>query len=242
MLSRFLTCTFPEAIDAPESDRCWVANAIKSQHPGLSILAEALELVDQHGELDSFQTKLKREHPSNRQHDPQHDGRVRDCLTEACAFAWVAQSKLGAPVFCDSEGAPDVRLADGRWMEVKAIHASQEEDERMVRMLSGEVDSGQVMLPNPGLYGKFNGALKDAIEKFERQDLQGSSEPNIVFFNFTAVDTQSILRTCQVLERLRKWADEIERHVKDNTASGGVDIVMCYGYDWREPFRNPFDQ
>ena len=42
-------------------------------------------------------------------------------------------------------------------------------------MLAGEIDSDQVTPPAPGLYGKFEKALKDAIKKFERQSHQETS-------------------------------------------------------------------
>ena len=241
MLSEFLNEVFPGVTDIPAADVCWVAKAIKARRPEWAILSEALEVVDRYGEIKPLRTKLKREHPLDRNHDPQHDARVRDCLTEACAFAWVVLRELGTPAFSDTEGTPDIRLGDSRWVEVKAIHVSQEEDERMKRMLAWEIDSGQVRPPHPGLYGKFKYALIDAVKKFERQCKEESSDPNIVFFNLTSLDTPQMLITDAVLADLGKWADEMETSIKDDKASGDVQLVICYSYNWKVPFRDPFN-
>ena len=241
MLSEFLNEVFPGVTDTPTADVCWVAKAIKARRPELAILSEALEVVDRYGEIKPLLTKLKREHPLDRNHDPQHDARVRDCLTEACAFAWVVLRELGTPAFSDTDGTPDLRLGNGRWVEVKAIHVSQEEDERMKRMLAGEIDSDQVTPPAPGLYGKFEKALKDAIKKFERQSHQETSATNIVFFNFTSLDTPQMLITDCVLAGLGTWADGMELRLKDDEECGDIQLVMSYSYDWKAPFRDPFN-
>ena len=240
MLSQFLSDLFPGITDAPTANECWVVKAIRNERAELNVFSEAVLVAKQHGELASLQTKLKREHPTDREHDPQHDARVRDCLTEACAFAWASLRELGTPAFCDKEGTPDILLGDGRWIEVKAIHASQVEDERMKRMLAGEIDSGQVRPPAPGLYGKFEKALMDAVKKFERQCKGESSDPNIVFFNFASLDTPQMAITECVLAGLGTWADGMEIHLKNDEECGDVQLVMCYGYDWKAPFRDPF--
>ena len=239
MLSQFLSGTFPELIDPLTSDQCWVATAIRNQDPGLVLLSEAIEVVDTYGEVNSFRSRLKREHPSNREHNLQYDARVRDCLTEACAFAWVALRELGTPAFSDTEGTPDICLDDDRWVEVKGIHVSQEEDARMKHMLAGEVDSGQVTLPGPGLYRKFTHALMDAIMKFDRQPQQKATDSNFVFFNLTSLDTPQMLKKDSVLADLGNWADEMENCIRANREFGIVKLVMCYGYNWKAPFRDP---
>ena len=68
MLSKFLNEVFPELDDAQTWEQCWVAKAIRTPHPGLAILSEALEVVDAYGELESLQTKVGREHPLARIH------------------------------------------------------------------------------------------------------------------------------------------------------------------------------
>ena len=239
MLSRFLTDTFPSLNDATASDECWIVKAIRNEHPELNVLSEALETVCGDGEAKSLQTKLKREHPLDRDHDPQHDARVRDCLTEACAFAWVVQHGLGTPAFCDEEGTPDILLHDGRWIEVKAIHRSLEDEERMRRMLAGEVDSGTVREPAPGLYGKFCSSLTDAVTKFERQGQNATSRHNVVFFNLTTLDVPQMLLTDHVLDSLTEWAGEAEKAIRDNKTLGDVKLVMCHSYNWKAPFRDP---
>ena len=121
MLSRFLTDTFPGLNDTAASNECWIVKAIRSERPGLNVFSEALEVVCRYGEVKSLQTKLKREHPLDREHNCQHDARIRDCLTEACAFAWVVWHGLGTPAFCDKEGTPDIFLADGRSIEANPL-------------------------------------------------------------------------------------------------------------------------
>ena len=175
-----------------------------------------------------------------RDHDPQHDARVRDCLTEACAFAWVVWSGLGTPAFCDEEGCPDIHLPEGRWIEVKAIHRSLKDEERMRRMLAGEEDSGTVKEPAPGLYGKFHSSLIDAVKKFERQGRNETSKHNVVFFNLTTLDVPQIPLTDHVLDSIAEWAEEAEKAIQENTTLGDVTLVMCHSYNWKSPFRDPF--
>ena len=239
MLSRFLSDTFPTLTEAPDSDPCWVAKVISLRDEGLFALSDALEVVEIGGEINSFRTRLKREHPLDKIHDEQYDWRVKDCLTEACAFAWATQRDLEPLTFSDTEGTPDIRLSDGRWVEVKAIHPSQEEDERMKRMLAGGIDSGQVALPGSGLYRKFEAALEDTVKKFKRQNQQASN-PNIVFFNLTGLDTPPSFRKDSALASLKEWADSVEHHRKDDKAAD-VKLVMCYKYEWKAPFRDPFE-
>ena len=157
--------------------------------------------------MRSLEAKLQREHPLVRDHDPQYDWRVRDILSEACAFAWASYRGLASPKFSDVEGTPDILLGTGNWIEVKAIHTSDEEADRMQRMLAWEVDSGQVRPPGVGLYKKFSDSLIDANKKFLRQETLLGSEPSIVFFNLTGLDTPSMLLTDQVLASLSRWAD-----------------------------------
>ena len=241
MLSELLNEVFPGVTDTPAADVCWVAKAIKTRRPELAKLSEALEVVDEYGEKRPLQTKLQRKHPLDREHDPQHDARVRDSLTEACAFAWASLRELGTPGYYDKKGTPDIRLGDGRWIEVKAINSSQIDDERMKRMLARKFDSGQVSPPVPGLYGKFKISLMDAVKKFERQCKGESSDANIVFFNLTSLDTPQMHMTGSIFADLGKWADGMEKSIKDDKASGDVKLVMCFSYNWKVPFRDPFN-
>ena len=108
----------------------------------------------------------------------------------------------------------------------------------MQRMLAGEMDTGHGRPPGPGLYQKFSDSLKDAIKKFLRLDIQLASEPNFVFFNLTGLDTPSLFRIEDVKGNLIEWADECERTILQ--AEGGMDVrlVICYGYQWKTPFRD----
>ena len=163
------------------------------------------------------------------------------CLTEACAFAWVVCRELGTPAFCDEEGTPDILLADGMWIEVKSIHRSREDEERMKRMLAG-VDSGTVRKPAPGLYEKFSSSLTDAVKKFERQGNNETSTLNVVFFNLTTLDVPQMPLTDQVLDSLTEWAEEAEKAIREDKALGDVKLVMCHSYNWKAPFRDPFGE
>ena len=237
MLAKFLNDTFPGLDRATAARSCWIVNAIRSERVELNVFSEALEIVFRYGEAKSLQTKLSREHPLDRDHDPQYDARVRDCLTEACAFAWAVYWDQGTPVFCDKEGTPDILLADGRWIEVKAIHRSLEDEERMGRMLAGDVDSGTVQEPAPGLYNKFWSSFTDSVKKFERQGHDETSTSNLIFFNLTTLDVPQMPITDHVLDSLTEWAQEAEKAIQEDKALGDVKLVMCHSYNWKAPFR-----
>ena len=207
----------------------------------MSILSEALILVERHGELDTLATKVKREHPSDGDHQEQHDERVFDCLSEACAFAWSTMRGLRGPAFCDQQGTPDIILDSGSWIEVKAIRRSEEDNDRMDRMLAGEVDNGTVRMPTQGLYRKFDSALNDALKKFRRQNPENSPQPNIVFFNLTTADVPNIPNTETIKECLARWAEEQEALLQMDKGTSETRLVMCYSYNWRIPFIDPFD-
>ena len=236
MLSSLLNRVFPGVADSA-ADGCWVAKAIISQRKELDVFSEALTEVEKWEELQSLETKLQREHPLDRDHDSQYDRAVRDILTEACAFAWASSRGFGPPKFWDAEGTPDIFLETGNWIEVKAVHASDEEADRTRLMLAGEVVSGHAIEPGPGLYRKFHDSLMDAVKKFLRQDTQQASGPNIVFFNLTGLDTPSMVLLEGVKENLCQWADKWESTV--GQAEGGLDVklVMCFRYQWQSPFR-----
>ena len=177
MLSRLFGDVFPSLLDSSIPGQCWVAKSITIQRPELGVFSDALEVVERYGELGALKKKLKPLHPVNDEHDVQFDERVRDCLTEACAFAWADLRGLGAPQFSLAEGTPDILLDTGRWIEVKAIHGSQVDAKRTNRMLAGEVVSGQVTPPESGLYGKFESSLMNAMRKFARQGHQKPDAP-----------------------------------------------------------------
>ena len=237
MLSNLLNRVFPGVCDLASADGCWIAKAICSQRKELDVFSEALTEIDKWGELQSLETKFQREHPLDRVHDLQYDRAVRDILTEACAFAWASSRNLGPLKLWDAEGAPDIFLGTGNWIEVKAIHSSDEEAWRTQRMLSGEVVSGQVREPSPGLYRKFRDSLMDAIKKFSRQDIQEASGSNIVFFNLAGLDTPSMVLSEGIQESLSQWADEMERTIRQVEKGVDVKLVMCFRYQWQSPFR-----
>ena len=241
MLFKVLNDVFPGITNISAAEECWIAQAIWRQPPQFDVFSEALEEVERWGELLPFETRLKREHPLDRPHNPQYDARARDILTEACAFAWASYRRLGIPRFSDCEGTPDIHLDTGTWIEVKAVHHSQEEDERVKRMLAGEVDAGQVTLPNQALYRKFSDSLKDAVQKFTRQGNQEASGLNVVFFNLTGLDTPQMPKTEAALDSLKGWAEGCEKTLRQADLFPEVKVVICHSYRWKEPFRDPFD-
>ena len=231
---------FPSLTDNPPDARCWVANAIESDRPELEVFSNALQVVDKRGELCAFAAKLIPEHPVNAEHKDQYDERVRDCLNEACAFAWANSSGLGTPKFSGGEGTPDISLSGGNWVEAKSIHRSDLDISRMERMLAGEVDSGKVGKPSPGLYRKLGSSLDDAVEKFRRQDQLEGAYPNVIFFNLSALDLPQELIEKEVLVDLAMWAGETEESLAADESLNEIRLVMCYRYAWNKPFRDPF--
>ena len=241
MLSKFFTDLFPHLEDEPLRSECRLARAARAEREELSILSEALTLVERHGELDTLAAKVKREHPSDGDHQEQHDERVFDCLSEACAFAWSTMRGIRGPSFCDEQGTPDIQFDGGNWVEVKAIRRSEEDNERMERMLEGAVDHGTVRMPTLGLYRKFDSALHDALKKFRRQNPGSSPQPNIVFFNLTTVNVPNIPNIEPIKECLARWAEEQEALLRKDERTRETRLVMCYSYNWRIPFIDPFD-
>ena len=241
MLSKFLTDLFPYLEDEPYRSECRLARAARSEREELDILSEALILVERHGELGTLDTKVKREHPSDGDHQVQHDERVLDCLSEACAFAWSTMRGIREPSFCDEQGTPDIQFDGGNWIEVKAIRRSEEDKERMERMLGGEMDQGAVRMPAPGLYRKFGSALDDALSKFRRQNPGNSPQLSIVFFNLTTVDVPNMANIETTKESLARWAEEQEDLLRKDERTKDTRLVMCHSYNWRVPFIDPFD-
>ncbi len=229
MLSQFLAGVFPELAEN-DAFECWVTKAIQSQHPGLNVISEAIQIVERHDQSNVLARKLRREHPTDKGHNPQFDGRVRDCLTEACALAWADLRGLSAPAFCEAGGSPDILTGSGRWIEAKAIHASEEDTARTEQMLQGAIDSGHVTQPSPGFYNKFDSAFQDSQKKFQRN----GSRDNVVFFNLAILDIPQIPMKGDVVNDLSDWAESKEVMNPDTR------IVICYGYNWRNPCRDPF--
>ena len=196
--------------------------------------------MDECGELNAFSAKLIPEHPINVEHNSQYDERVRDCLNEACAFAWAFSSGLGTPKFSGGEGTPDIRLSGGNWVEAKSIHRSDDDIARMERMLAGEVESGAVAKPGQGLYRKFRSSLDDAVEKLRRQDKSEGTYPNVIFFNLASLDIPQELIEDKVLLDLTNWASETEESLAADESLSEIRLVMCYRYAWCKPIRDPF--
>ena len=229
MLSKFLAHVFPE-LTKDDAVECWVTKAIQTQYPMLNVLSEAIRVVEKHDQSNALACKIRRAHPKDKPHNPQYDGQVRDCLTEACALAWTDLRGLGVPECCDAEGAPDVLTSIGYWVEAKAIHASMEDVALTKWMLQGNIASGHVTEPHPGLYNKFESDFQDSMKKFQRQ----GSHSNVVFFNLAILDISQFPNKCKVFAELSQWTESNEETTPDTK------IVICYSYDWQNPFRDPF--
>ena len=195
----------------------------------LGPLSKAIEIVTLHGERISLAKKLCAAHPVDRPHNAQYDDRLLDVLTEACAFAWVAQvAKLGRPHFCFQSAAPDLQIDPEGWVEAKAVHPSEEDQRRSKRMLEErQVVSGQVTPAGQGLYEK----IRVDFNKAERQ-LAGRDGPKVVFFNLTALDLP---------QRVDEAVEEAELESVVGLIQGLVcekpDVdaaAFCHRYLWEE--------
>ena len=229
-LMRLLREVFPTLADNPAAQpQCWVSKTLKRDRPKLKAVSEAIQVVERYGQIGPLPARLKREHPVDKPHQRQYDERLLDALTEACAFAWADLRNLGSPRFSDAEGAPDIHLDTGYWVEAKAIHSSLEEAKRTEAMLEGRVDTGAVTEAGPGLFNKFDSAFADAGKKFNRQ----GGEANVVFFNLTMLDSPQWFAD-DTLARVAEWAGEKELR------EPATRVVICYSYDWREPVKDGF--
>ena len=218
MLSNFLQQVFPELAGETEGTDCWVTRAMISENSGLKILSRALEKVAEDGSLETLKNKVRREHPVEASHQQQYDARVRDCLNEACAFAWCSTQKTGRAVLVDEPGQPDLFIDTGHWVEAKSIHSSVSNDIVMKDMIAGSIISGSVQSPHPTLFKKFDDALLDARKKFARV----GSTASIVFFNLAAVDIGQWPKVESIKDTLMAWATDQERNYN------GLGIVICF--------------
>ena len=236
MLSSLLSEVFPELLaegDVGEAYRyCWIVKAARRKWRGLETISDAISRVNESNQLDWLKLKVRREHPLDKEHDPQHDERVIDYLNEALAFAWVVQRRLGRPKFFEGpEGGPDIRVGAEYWVEVKSIHGSQQYNLDVDALAQGIVIGGAVREAGDGLYRKFNEHFAKAIRQFKRQ---GSQDNNIVFFSIWNLDIASMPIIDQETERMLSWAAEKEGETP------GVKIVLCYNFNWKNPFRDPW--
>ena len=237
MVSRFLSGIFPELTTEHAPPECWIVQAIHHTESMLDTFSEAVQVIEKHGGLEALLARVKREHPTSRPHNEQYDARVRDVLTEACAFAWASMRNLGVPTFTVHEGAPDIQLNTGRWIEAKAIHNSRRDDERIRDMIGGAIVSGRGKTLGPEVFRKLESALNGALRQFDRQNGQAS----VVFFNLTALDMDTSRHEGDPFSMLGEWAKDKEEELRRLGKTGDVALVLCYGYNWKNPFRDPFN-
>ena len=231
-LSDLLTEAFP-AWDQLVPD-CWVRQAIAGDQADFS---DAIAEVDRCQQRESLIRRLRAEHPS-REHDEQHDERLRDVFTEAEALAWAATiAKLGCASFQFQEGAPDLRIHSDWWIEAKTIHPSKEEEDFVraaIKRGGGFIMRGPEQLhpPHPGLQNKFDSALSDAMGKWGRQQSGELPGELIVFINLLGLDFGTSPAE-SVLPGVEDWAQKQEEET-------GARIVVCFNYCWQEPFCSSF--
>lgn len=235
---------FPSVAADPASvpGACWVAGALKSEGQGLDTLSEAILVVTQHGQRGLLKKRLADEHPIARPGAPHHqyDRGVRDCLSEACAFAWADLRGLGVPSFTSLEkGTPDIWVDAGQpegtcWIEVKAIHSSDEDNSLTEQMMStGQSSRGEVPAgPAEGLISKFEYGFQNAKVKFNRS----RHATPILFYNLTMVDMSHFPRWKFDRDEILEWVE------RKRTEDPEVSIVICCKYDWRHPFLDPLEE
>jgi hypothetical protein len=84
-------------------------------------VSDAIQVIEQHGQMAPLQRCVRQEHPGRRAHRSEDDDRLMDCLTEACAFAWADLRGLGTPRFDYRTGKPDIFVPPDLWIEAKSI-------------------------------------------------------------------------------------------------------------------------
>lgn len=228
-LRSFLSDAFPTIKADPQA--CWVSNILSRDIPEqLEPLSPAIKIVDRCNQLTMLKQRASQEHPVDRPHTQQYDDRFLDCLTEACAFAWAVLKKLGTPEFHYREGAPDIYVNPGIWIEAKTIHPSLEDKELRERVFKkGEVAGVTVPISYEGLFRKFEYDFKDAKGKFKRQ----GTGKNIAFFNLAQLDVSAWLEKKEyILAKLDQWANS------KKSSKPTIYIVICYNYNWQGPFRD----
>jgi len=240
LLSEVFPAVAADSVSVPRS--CWVARVLRSEGYGLDSLSEAVLVVTRHGQRDLLKKRLAGEHPIGRlrAHHPQYDRAVRDCLSEACAFAWADLRGLGVPSFTFLEkGTPDVRVDAAEqqrtsWIEVKAIHPSDEDNAQTEQMMStGQSSRGEVPIgPAEGLISKFEYGFQNAKVKFNRS----RHATPILFYNLTMVDMSHFLRWKFDRDEILEWVE------RKRTEDPKVSIVICCKYDWRHPFLDPLEE
>lgn len=224
---RLLADGLPAMVANPRDASCILSRYYYADRPEMSVISDAVDIVESLGGRSALIDKLKREHPIHDLHDEQFDERAFDVLTEACAFAWAARiAGLGTPRFSTKEGAPDLYCDSGCWVEAKAIHSS-DTNKALLRTMreTGEGITGVVTEPGPGLLRKLQLKFENAQRKFDRQE----KGPFLVFFNVTSVDLPQIPIKEDVLKQLARAATSMAAVAKD------IDTVVCYAYDWTRP-------
>ncbi len=217
---------FLSVVEGDLPEECWILRAYRRDPEMLAPLSSAIEIVTRCGKRSSLVNKLRAAHPLDRPHDAQHDDRILDVLTEACAFAWAADiRKLGDPRFCFDEGAPDIWVDSGWWIEAKTKHPPQNESQLRSQMLrSGAVVTAHVCSAREGLYHALCADFQDAKEKFQRQR-RGKL---VVFFNIVDFGISQWAIRREQFEDVVKFIHCLAAQEPE------IEAVTCYAYNWRQ--------
>ena len=229
-LTDLLNELFPNIISNKQSE-CWIGKEKAINPSDLQMLHDAIEIVQKHEQLKKLKKRMVQEHPVNKTHKEQYDERLRDCITEACAFAWACEKKLGMPVFDYSKGAPDVHIPPDCWIEAKAIHRSDQSKMDMKKMLNGQIICKNITddMENTNV-SRLLYILQNAYDNSHKKFLRVNSTKSLVFFNIHEIG-----------EGIPPIADDMKKDIinwaqKKRKATPEIELVICERYQWNNPF------
>lgn len=194
-------------------------------------LDEALSLISHSDGTDDLAHRLRTEHPTNRGHKEEWDLRVQDVFAEALGLAW-ATREFGLARICFDEGRPDIRAANGAWIEVKNLHLS---DDYKEGVKAGLEQSPGVYVSEPQflkkkadarMVHKLESFRRDCAKKFNR--LPNDQESRLILllrtgqFDFDATDEAN-------WTAIKTWASSPE------ALEHRVEIVVIDRWEWRTP-------
>lgn len=225
-LTTFLTDAFPDRERFPSG--CWITRAITTHYSGRGS-GEAVAAVIQSGKSQDLARRLRLEHPADRPHLPEHDRGVTNALTEAEAFAWAWQvAEIGEPDFVWEEGAPDLAVKEGCWIEAKTVRTSDFDNSEWERARDqarprGELPmrSGQVRSIDARFARKLDSQLENALGKWMTQR-KGS---NLIVFYCINLDID--IDWDEAWAAIGSWIQSCRRP--------GVRVVACDNHRWRQP-------
>lgn len=178
-LRELLKEAFPTLTSAYRHDEtaCWIRRALDPES-NLRFRDHFVAVVLGKGHRDVLRLRLKQLHPQI-DHEPGHDERVKDFLAEVMALAWSIKNLDPAAELVTIQGAPDIRAANGVWVEVKYKRPTKKERQLWDSFqrtpdglpfgtgtaLPSNIDPGDPTNPYGRLLTRY---AADADKKFER--------------------------------------------------------------------------